>query len=189
MYTLCYSEKRSASSTSILSSSVASLNITGDLLEHFGLADSCPMEIHINCLYGDHNVSHELILMPWYPIWHEIDEHRNIIMDDTSHVFLCGLLILTPIFHIYIIHTYMYKYKVQMWFVDKLFETGRVSYQQSNNARKRVWEFASFLQLVVETDTLFSKYSFLHVSLWNCKKKHLSPTMSPTSPVSLLRVI
>ncbi|CAI8052881.1 hypothetical protein GBAR_LOCUS28936, partial [Geodia barretti] len=49
-----YRTPRSLSSLSVLSSSIASLAITGDLLEHFGLSSSYPSELHISCLYGLH---------------------------------------------------------------------------------------------------------------------------------------
>ncbi|CAI8052884.1 Putative ankyrin repeat protein MM_0045, partial [Geodia barretti] len=48
-----YRTPRSLSSLSVLSSSIASLAITGDLLEHFGLSSSYPSELHISCLYGE----------------------------------------------------------------------------------------------------------------------------------------
>ena len=50
---------RSVSSLSVLSTSVASLAIGGDLLEHFGLSSSYPSELHVNCLYGEYNYSFE----------------------------------------------------------------------------------------------------------------------------------
>ena len=49
--TLC--SRGCVSFSSLLSPSVASLNIDGDLLEHFGLTESRPMQIHIESLYGN----------------------------------------------------------------------------------------------------------------------------------------
>ncbi len=42
-----------AQSTASLSISVASLNIDGDLLEHFELVQHAPSELHIAALYGE----------------------------------------------------------------------------------------------------------------------------------------
>ncbi|XP_064386094.1 uncharacterized protein LOC135334732 isoform X2 [Halichondria panicea] len=40
-------------STASLATSVASLDIGGDLLEHFGLSEHFPTELHVSALYGD----------------------------------------------------------------------------------------------------------------------------------------
>ena len=47
-----FSSTWTVSSTATLSQSSASLGIEGDLLEHFGLSESCPTEFHIAALYG-----------------------------------------------------------------------------------------------------------------------------------------
>lgn len=58
-----------AASTISLNQSVASLNIGGDLLEHFGLEQYSPTELHITALYGNVVMFNEYILCRVIDLW------------------------------------------------------------------------------------------------------------------------